>query len=126
MSKPTITHLTDVVMVTVVAQRGHEEDILKAARNVGATAGAFSFHTKGVGVRERLGLLGLAVEVEMSVVYLLVSSEQQDIVVDHIYRAGNLATPGMGYVYTTPLEKVAAYIPESLRERLEKPKPSAG
>ena len=126
MSKPTITYLTDVVMVTVVAQRGHEEDILKAAQNVRATAGAFSFHTKGVGVRERLGLLGLAVEVEMSVVYLLVSSEQQDIVVDHIYRAGNLATPGMGYVYTTPLEKVAAYIPESLRERLEKPKPSAG
>ena len=126
MSERTITYLTDVVMLTVVVQRGHEEDILKAARDVGATAGAFGFYAKGIGVRERLGLLGLAVEVEMSVMSLLVSSEQQDIVIDHIYRAGNLDTPGMGYVYTTPLEKVAAYIPESLRERLEKPETSVG
>ncbi len=126
MSDQAITFLTDVALLTVVAQRDHEEDILKAARDVGATAGAFGFHAKGIGVRERLGLLGLAVEVEMSVIYLLVSSEQQDIVVDHIYRAGNLATPGMGYIFTTPLEKVAAYIPKSLRERLEKPEPSAG
>ena len=126
MSERTITYLTDVVMLTVVAQRGHEADILKAARDVGATTGAFGFHAKGIGVRERLGLLGLAVEVEMSVVHLLVSSEQQDIVVDHIYRAGNLETPGMGYIYTTPLDKVAAYIPEAVRERLEKPELSAG
>ena len=126
MSDRMITYLTDVVLITVVVQRDQEEAILKAARDVGATTGAVSYYAKGIGARERLGLLGLAVEAEKAVVNLLVSSEQQDVVLDHIYRAVKLETPGMGYIYITTLEKVATYIPESLRERLEKDKASAG
>jgi len=126
MSDRAITYLTDVVLLTVVVQREQGEAILKAARDVGATTGAVGHYAKGIGVRERLGLLGLAVEVEKEVISLLVSSEQQDIVLDQIYRAGKLDTPGMGYIYVTPLEKVAAYVPESLRERLEKSEASVG
>ncbi len=126
MSERTITYLTDVVMLTVVVQRGQEEVILKAARDVGATAGAAGYYAKGVGARERLGLLGLAVEAEKAVINLLVSSEQQDIIIDQIYRAGKLETPGMGYIYITTLEKLATYVPESLRQRLEKDKASVG
>ncbi len=126
MSERTITYLTDVVMLTVVVQRGQEEVILKAARDVGATTGAAGYYAKGVGARERLGLLGLAVEAEKAVINLLVSSEQQDIIIDQIYRAAKLETPGMGYIYITALEKLATYVPESLRQRLEKDKASVG
>ncbi len=126
MSDQTITYLTDVVMLTVVVQRGQGEAILKAARDVGATSGAVGYYAKGIGIRERLGLLGLAVEVEKEVINLLVSSDQQEVVIDHIYRAGNLETPGMGYIYMTSLEKVAVYIPESMRGRLETPEASVG
>ena len=125
MSDRAITYLTDVALLTVVVQRGQADAILKAARDVGATTGAVGHYAKGIGARERLGLLGLAVEVEKEVISLLVSSEQQDVVLDQIYRAGKLDTPGMGYIYITPLEKVAAYIPVSLRERLEKSEASA-
>ncbi len=126
MSDRTISYLTDVVMLTVVVQRDQGEAILKAARNVGATTGAVGYYAKGIGARERLGLLGIAVEVEKDVINLLVSSDQQEVVIDHIYRAGKLETPGMGYIYITPLEKVATYIPESLRHRLEKTEASVG
>ena len=126
MSNQTITYVTDVVMLTVVVQRGHEDAIVKAARDVGASTGAVGYFAKGIGVRERLGLLGLAVETEQDVLHLLVSSDQEETVMDHIYRAGKLETPGMGYVYATPLEKAAIYIPESLKERLEKPESSVG
>ncbi len=126
MSDRTITYLTDVVLLTVVAQRDQHEAILKAARDVGATTGAIAYYVKGIGARERLGLLGLAVETEKAVINLLVSSEQQDVVLGHIYRAGKLETPGMGYIYITTLEKLATYIPDSLRERLEKDKASVG
>ena len=78
-----------------------------------------------MGVRERLGLLGLAVDVEKQVISILVSSDQQDIVVDHIYRAAKMDTPGIGYIYCTPLEKVAIYLPESLKQRLAKSRQSA-
>ncbi len=121
----TITYLTDVVLLTVVVQNDKADDVLKAARDVGATTGAFGYNAKGIGVRERLGLLGLAVEVEKQVISILVSSDQQDIVIDHIYRAAKLDTPGMGYIYITPLEKMAAFIPESVRQRLEKSRKSA-
>lgn len=120
MSDRTITYLTDVALLTVVVQRDRGEAILKAARDVGATTGAVAHYAKGIGVRERLGLLGLAVEVEKEIISLLVSSEHRDVVLDEIYRAGKLDTPGMGYIYVTPLEKVATYVPESLKERLEK------
>lgn len=121
MSDQTITYLTDVALLTVVVKHDHGDAILKAARDVGATTGAIRYFAKGIGMRERLGLLGVAVEVEKDVISLLVSSEQRDVVLDQIYRAGKLDTPGMGYIYITPLEKVAVYVPENLRNRLEKP-----
>ena len=120
MTEQTITYLTDAVLVTVVVQRGLEEAALQAARDVGATTGAVGYYAKGIGARERLGILGLAVEVEKAVISLIVPTDQQEVVIDQIYRAGKLDTPGMGFIYTTPLEKVAAYIPERVRERLQK------
>ena len=93
--------------------------ILKAAQDVGAINGAISYHARGYGARERLGLLGIAVEAEKEVVSILVSSEQQDTVVNSIYRAGKLDNPGTGYLYVTPLEKVATYIPQDMINNLQ-------
>lgn len=122
MTDQKITYLTDVCLVTIVVQAGFEESILKAARDVGATIGAVGHSAKGIGVRERLGMLGLAIETEKDVLRLLVSNEQRDAVVDHIYRTAGLDTPGRGYIYITPLEKVASFVPDSIRAKLEEEK----
>jgi len=120
MSNQNITYLTDVSLLTCVVQSGLSEVILKAARDVGAMAGAISHHAKGIGVRERLGILGVAVETEKEVISILVSSEQRDLVYDTLYRAANLDVPGRGFIYLTPLEKASTYIPKSMLEPLEK------
>jgi nitrogen regulatory protein PII len=120
MSDHNITYLTDVSLLTCVVQSGHSEVILKAARAVGATAGAISHRARGVGVRERLGILGVAVEAEKEVINILVSSEQRDLVYDTLYRAADLDVPGKGFIYITPLEKASAYIPQSMMEQLDK------
>jgi nitrogen regulatory protein PII len=119
MSDHNITYLTDVSLLTVVVQVGLSEDILKAARDAGATAGAIGHHARGTGVRERLGILGVAVETEKDVISVLVSNEQRDLVFDTIYRAAGLDTPGRGFIYATPLEKAATYIPESIMQRMK-------
>ncbi len=124
MNEQTITYLTDVVMLTVVVQRDQSEVIVDAAREVGVTTGAAGYFAKGIGVRDRLGLLGLAVEVEKAVISMLVPTDHQEVVIDHIYRAGKLDAPGMGYIYATPLEKLAVYVPESMKEQLEEPEAS--
>jgi nitrogen regulatory protein PII len=114
-----ITLLTDVRLITCIVQRGLADAIVHAAQEAGAQ-GATIFYAKGSGVRERLGILGVAVEVEKEVVNIVVSSEQLETVFNNIYLAGQLDTPGMGFMYVTPLEKAATYIPEELLEQLEK------
>ena len=44
MSEQTITYLTDISLLTCIVQNGLSEVILKAARDVGATAGAVAHH----------------------------------------------------------------------------------
>nr|CRH07760.1 Putative nitrogen regulatory protein P-II [Candidatus Magnetococcus massalia] len=118
MSDRSITYLTDVSLITCIVQRGLGDVIVKAAREAGAQ-GATVYYAKGSGVRERLGMLGVAVEVEKEVVNIVVSQEQQDTVFNSVYLAGNLDTPGMGFMYTTPLEKAATYIPQEVIQRLQ-------
>lgn len=120
MSEQNITYLTDVSLLTCVVQSGLSEVILKAARDVGATAGAISHRARGIGMRERLGLLGIAVEAEKEVISILVSSEQRDLVYDTLYRAADMHVPGRGFIYITPLEKASTYIPESMMEKLDR------
>lgn len=120
MNKTEITYLTDVALLTCVVQPGHTEAILKAARDVGATAGAISHSARGAGLRERFGVWKVAVEAERDVISILVSNEQQDLVYDTLYRAAGLDVPGRGFIYITPLDKGSSYIPESLKKRMDK------
>ena len=119
MSKREITVLTDLALITCIVQRGLADDIVKAAQEAGAQ-GATIFYGRGFGVRERLGMLGLAIEVEKEVVDIVVASDQVDRIFEKIYIAGRLDTPGMGFMYVTPLEKAATYIPHEVIENLAK------
>lgn len=120
MNTQNIVYLTDVSLITCVVQEGRGDMILQAARKLGVSVAASVYNAKGTGMRERLGLWGIAVETEKDVVSVLVSSEQRDVVFDTLYRAGGLDTPGVGFIYITPLEKVATYLPENILKSLNK------
>lgn len=109
--------LTDAVLITCVVQRGLGDDVVKAASGAGAQ-GATVYFGRGTGVRERLGILGLAVEVEKEIVNILVAEDQVEGVFRAIFTAAKLDTPGMGIMYTTPVEKMATYIPPDVVNRL--------
>ena len=110
--------LTDVALITCVVQRGVAEDIIAAAREAGAQGATVNF-ANGMGVRERLGLLGVAVNVEKEVISIVVSKEQAERVFESMYLAGRLDTPGMGIMYMTPLEKAATFVPHDVIEQLQ-------
>ncbi|MCK5667308.1 MAG: P-II family nitrogen regulator [Thiotrichaceae bacterium] len=117
MSEREITVLTDVSLITCVVQRGVADDIIKAAQDAGAQ-GATTYFARGSGVRERLGILGIAVEVEKEMINIVVANDQVDRVFEKMYLAGQLDTPAMGFMYVTPLEKAATYIPQDILEKL--------
>ncbi len=117
MSTKEIIVLTEVSLITCIVQRGLADDIVGAAQEAGAQ-GATVYYAKGEGVRERLGILGLAVEVEKEVINIVVANDQVDRVFERMYLAGNLDTPGMGFIYVTPLEKAGTYIPHEIADKL--------
>lgn len=118
MSKREITVLTDVSLITCIVQRGLADAIVLAAQEAGAQ-GATVYYARGEGVRERLGILALAVEVDKEIINIVVAKDQADRIFERMYIAGNLDTPGMGFIYLTPLEKAATYIPREIAEKLE-------
>lgn len=125
MSGRKITYLSDVALITCIVQRGAGDNIVKAAQSAGAQ-GATVYYAKGGGVRERLGVLGVCVEVEKEVVNIIVSNEQKEMVFNSIYLAGQLDTPGMGIAYITQLDKAATYVPTDVLERLAPEQQGAG
>ncbi len=114
-----ITALTDVSLITCIVQRDIADTIIHAAMDAG-TQGATVHFARGMGVRERLGILGVAVEVEKEVINIVVANEQVERVFEKMYLAGKLDTPGMGIIYITPLEKAATYIPPEIMEKFSK------
>ena len=118
MTESNISLLTDVVLITCVVEHGKGEDVVKAARGAGAS-GALIHSARGVGMRERMGLLAIAVDAERDVVDMLVGSDQAEMVAHTIYSSIDLGRPGGGLVYLTPLESVAVYLPQDIRDRLE-------
>ena len=118
MIKREITVLKDVALITCIVQRDVANTIIKAAREAGVQGATVHF-ARGTGIRERLGILGVAVEVEKEVINIVVSSEQVERVFEKMYLAGNLDTPGMGIMYITPLEKAATYIPPEVLQKLK-------
>jgi len=112
-----IVVLTDVALITASVQRGMADDIVKAAQEAGAQ-GASIHYAHGRGVRERLGIWGLALEAEKEVINIVVSTDQVDRVFEKMYLAGKMDTPGMGFMWVTPLEKAATFVPPEIVERI--------
>ena len=116
MSKRKITYLSDACMITCVVQKDLAEVVLEAAKNSGAQ-GATINYARGSGVRERLGLLGVAIDEQKEVIRIIVSSDQSDLIFEAMFLAGKLDTPGRGIMYMTNLDRVATYIPDSVLEK---------
>lgn len=117
MIKKDLIVLTDVALITCIVQRGMADEVVQAAQDAGAQ-GATIYFARGGGVRERLGILGLAVEVEKEVINIIVASEHVDRIFDRMYVAGKLDTPGMGFIYVTRLDKAGTFIPPEIAEKL--------
>ncbi|OFZ56554.1 MAG: hypothetical protein A2428_10645 [Bdellovibrionales bacterium RIFOXYC1_FULL_54_43] len=93
-------------LITCIIQRGKGDSIGKAAIAAGA-GGATVFFARGMGLRERLGLLGLAIVPEKEVVMIVCTESETPRIFDAIVAAGKLDTPGMGIAYVMPIYHVA-------------------
>ena len=124
MSDRQITYLTDALIITCIVQAGHADNVVKAAQNVGAQ-GATVTYARGTGVRERMGLMGVAIDEQKEMVRIIVSQEQSDRVFEAMYLAGELDKPGMGIMFMNKLDRIATYIPDEVLAEAAEPKAKA-
>jgi nitrogen regulatory protein PII len=117
MNQDNITYITDACLITCVVSVGKGDIVLKTARELGV-AGGLVFQGRGTGVRERLGLLGVAVEADKEMVLMMVAKERRDILIESLFKAAELDAPAAGFIYASPLDKVAAYIPGTIIEEV--------
>jgi nitrogen regulatory protein P-II 1 len=117
MAQRNITYLSETNLITCVLQSGLAEDVLDAAKNCGAQGATISY-ARGTGIRERMGLMGVAIDEQKEVIRIIVSDEQSDRVFDAMYLAGKLDTPGKGIMFMTKLDRVATYIPEEVLKKI--------
>jgi nitrogen regulatory protein P-II 1 len=98
-------HAAPMQMIVAIVQRGKADRPIKAALKAGADS-AVAFFGRGLGIRERLGLLGLAVQPEKEIVLVVVPEAHAQVVVRAMVRAGNLDQPGVGFLFVVPVESV--------------------
>ena len=111
--KRSFTTLTDATLITAIVQNGYGEVITNALLEVGIQ-GSTIHAAMGVGIREHLGAIGVAVDAEREVVNVMISSDEVDRVFERIFMAAKLDVPGMGFMYATPLLQAATYVPPSI------------
>lgn len=113
MNERSITYLSDAFLITCVLQKELAEDVLAAAKNIGAQGATISY-ARGTGIRERMGLLGVTIDEQKEVIRIIVSEEQANLVFEAMYIAGKLDTHGMGIMYMVKLDRVATYVPQAI------------
>ncbi len=97
-----VTLQKDLRLITCVCQRGKAEMIATAAVNEGSTAPIIHFG-EGKGVRDRMGLLKIAINPEKEIIQVVTDSLECDRIFDAMVETGKLYAPGMGFIYTTEI-----------------------
>ena len=93
-------------LIYCIVQRGKADRIVKKAMQAGA-GGATIWFARGSGIREKLGLLGIAISPEKEVIMIITQPEQTDRVFNAIVKAGRLDVPGQGLAFVTEIKQLA-------------------
>ncbi len=107
--------LSRLALINCVVQRGHGNDIARRALEGGGCVPSVSFGI-GTGVRNRLGLLRIAIPAEKEIVSLLVEAQDQDDMLEALIEAGRLDLPGRGFIGAYPVP-FGVLNPKSFRGR---------
>jgi nitrogen regulatory protein P-II 1 len=93
---------TGLDLITCIVQRGKADTVAKAAIDAGAGGATISFG-RGMGHRERMGLLGLAIVPEKEVINVACEKSMTKKLFEVMVKTAKLDVPGMGIAYVTPV-----------------------
>ncbi len=90
--------------ICCIVQRGEANKIARVALDMGAGVPSVSFGN-GTGIRDKLGLLRIAIPAQKEMIHLALSPHDAETVMRMMIRAGELDRPGKGFMYNFPIRK---------------------
>lgn len=90
--------------IIAILQRGKGDVVAQAALASGAPGPSLHYGL-GHGIRDRLGLIRIAIAPEKEQIEMVVSHHQVDAVFDTLIQAGKLGLPGAGFISYRPVAK---------------------
>jgi nitrogen regulatory protein PII len=94
----------ELVGVCCIVQRGQGDDIVRACLDMGFCVPNVTFG-EGMGVRDKLGLLRIAIPGEKDIVHIVVSKYDIQEVMNVLITIGKLDQPGKGFIYHYPIKQ---------------------
>lgn len=88
--------------ICCIVQRGEGNLVARVALDTGTCVPGITFG-HGTGVRDKLGLLRIAIPAEKEVINFIASTHDADAVMDLMIDAGKLDQPGKGFIYLYPI-----------------------
>lgn len=89
-------------LVVALIKRGYSDMVMDAARKTGAHGGTV-LNTRGLGSQEVEQFLGIPLQAEKELVFMVVPSSQRQIIMHAIQAEAGLNTPAQGLVLSLPV-----------------------
>jgi len=99
-----ITYNSHLTAIYCIVQKGMAEKVATAAIRAGSPEPTIVYGT-GQGLRDKLGLLRIAISPEKELIRLVVDDYDAEPVFEAMVKQGKLDRPGMGYIYLLPVEQ---------------------
>jgi len=93
-------------LIVAIVSQGRTTPLVEAAKEAGAE-GATIVRGRGTGVHESAKFLGVPIEPEKDMLFVLIPKEATDTVLDAMITAGNLDEPGKGIAFVLDVPRVA-------------------
>ena len=94
----------ELMGIFCIAQKDKSEPIAKAAMRDGSPGPTVVFG-QGRGIRDKMGILRIAISPEKELIRVVVDNYDTEPVFESMVTEGKLDTPGMGFIYTMPVQK---------------------
>ena len=92
-------------LIAVIVKKGLSEKVLDSAKKAGAEGGTI-LYGRGTGIHEKAKLLGIPIEPEKEIIFIIIDKKKTKKVLDSIVSSTNLNKPGVGIAFVLELSKV--------------------
>ncbi len=97
---------TDHELLVVICNQGYNEQVMDAAREVGA-AGGTVLHAQGTGTEKAEKFLGISLASEKEMIFIVTRTEKKKMIMQKIMEKAGLETRAKAIVFSLPVTETA-------------------